>query len=50
MDEATAKTAVQGFSAVLNRVPLEMRQAFTYDQGRELVRRAEITQKTGTVI
>ena len=36
MDGATATAAVQGFSAALNRVPLEMRQTFTYDQGREL--------------
>lgn len=50
MDGATATAAVQGFSAALNRVPLEMRQTFTYDQGRELVRHAEITQKTGTAI
>lgn len=50
MDGATSTAAVQGFSAALNRVPLEMRQTFTYDQGRELVRHAEITQKTGTAI
>ena len=50
MDGATATAAVQGFSAALNRVPLEMRRTFTYDQGRELVRHAEITQKTGTAI
>jgi len=50
MDGATATAAVQGSSAALNRVPLEMRQTFTYDQGRELVRHAEITQKTGTAI
>lgn len=50
MDGATATAAVHGFSAALNRVPLEMRQTFTYDQGRELVRHAEITQKTGTAI
>ena len=50
MDGGTATAAVQGFSAALNRVPLEMRQTFTYDQGRELVRHAEITQKTGTAI
>lgn len=50
MDGATATAAVQGFSAALNRVPLELRQTFTYDQGRELVRHAEITQKTGTAI
>ena len=50
MDGATATAAVQGFSAELNRIPLEMRLTFTYDQGRELVRHAEITQKTGTAI
>ena len=50
MDGATATAAVQGFSTALNRVPLEMRQTFTYDQGRERVRHAEITQKTGTAI
>ena len=50
MDGATATAAVQGFSTALNRVPLEMRQTFTYDQGRELVRHAEITQRTGTAI
>jgi IS30 family transposase len=31
MDDATATAAVQGFSAALNRVPLGMRQTFTYD-------------------
>ena len=37
MDGATAMAAVQGFSAALNRVPMEMRHT-------------EITQKTGTAI
>jgi IS30 family transposase len=50
MDGATATEAVQGLSAALNQVPLEMRHTFTYDQGRELVRHAEITQRTGTAI
>jgi len=38
MDGATPTAAVQGFSATLNRVPPEMRQTFTYDQCRKLVR------------
>jgi IS30 family transposase len=50
MDGATATAAVQGFNAALNQVPLAMHQTFTYDQGRELVSHAEITQKTGTAI
>jgi IS30 family transposase len=50
MDGATATAAVQGLSAALNQVPLEMCQTFTFDQGRELVRHAEITQRTGTAI
>jgi IS30 family transposase len=50
MDGATATAAVQGLSAALNQVPLEMRQTFTYDQGRELLRHAEISQRTDTAI
>ncbi|PVY76438.1 IS30 family transposase [Tamilnaduibacter salinus] len=50
MDGATATAAVEGFSAALNRIPLSMRKTMTYDQGRELVRHAEITQNTGMAI
>ncbi len=47
MNDATATSAVEGFSAALNRMPLAVRKSMTYDQGREMARHAEITQKTG---
>jgi len=47
---ATATSAVEGFSAALNRMPLAMRNSMTYDQGREMARHAEITQKNGVAI
>jgi hypothetical protein len=50
MDGATVTATAQGFSAALNQVPLKMRQTFTYDQGRELVSQAQITQGTDTAI
>jgi hypothetical protein len=45
IDGGTATAAIQGLSAALNRVSLEMRQTFTYGQDRELVHHSEITQK-----
>src|SRR5690554_6896571 len=50
MNDATATSAVEGFSAALNRAPLPVRKSMTYDQGREMTRHAEITQKTGVAI
>ena len=41
---------MEGFSAALNRMPLAMRKSMTYDQGREMARHAEITQRTGVAI
>lgn len=50
MNDATATSAVEGFSAALNRAPLPVRKSMTYDQGREMTRHAEITKKTGVAI
>lgn len=50
MNDATATSAVEGFSAALNGMPLAARKSMTYDQGREMARHAEITQKTGVAI
>ena len=50
MNDATATSAVEGFSSALNRMPLAVRKSMTYDQGREMARHAEITQKTGVAI
>ncbi len=50
MTDATATSAVSGFSAALNRMPDKMKKTMTYDQGREMAHHAEITQKTGVAI
>lgn len=50
MNDATATSAVEGFSAALNRMPLAVRKSMTYDQGREMAKHAEITQSTGVAI
>lgn len=50
MSDATATSAVQGFSAALNRIPLAARKSMTYDSGRAMTRQAEITQKTRVAI
>ncbi|POA72506.1 IS30 family transposase [Pseudomonas sp. DP16D-R1] len=50
MNDATATSAMEGFSAALNSMPLAMRRSMTYDQGREMTRHAEITQSTGVAI
>lgn len=46
MNDATATSAVEGFSAALNRMPLAARKSMTYDQGREMTQ-AKVTQNTG---
>ncbi|MGY2293794.1 IS30 family transposase, partial [Pseudomonas sp. SDO528_S397] len=50
MRDATATSAVEGFSAALNSMPLEVRKSMTYDRGREMAKHAELTQKTGVAI
>lgn len=50
MNDATATSAVEGFSAALNGMPLAARKSMTYDQGREMAKHAELTQKTGIAV
>lgn len=45
VDGTTATAAAVGFSDKLNEVPRALRLSMTYDQGREMVKHAEITQK-----
>lgn len=50
VDGTTATAAAVGFSDKLNEVPRFLRLSMIYDQGNEMVKHAEITQKTGTAI
>ncbi|GED23438.1 hypothetical protein HHA01_24150 [Halomonas halmophila] len=48
--DGTTAAAYVGFSDKLNEVSRSLRLSMTYDQGREMVKHADITQKTGTAI
>ncbi|EWG98213.1 hypothetical protein Q427_31715 [Halomonas sp. BC04] len=50
LDGTTATAAAIGFSDKLNEVPRALRLSMTYDQGREMMKHAEITLRTGTAI
>lgn len=47
MADATAASALAGFTAKLNSVAAPMRQTLTYDQGKELTRHRELAAATG---
>jgi len=50
MDDATAASALAGFSAKLNSIAAPLRRTLTYDQGKELTRHKELTQQTGVKV
>lgn len=50
MDDATAASALAGFSAKLNSIAAPLRQSLTYDQGKELSRHKELTTRTGVAV
>ena len=50
MDDATAASALAGFSAKLNSIAAPMRQSLTYDQGKELARHKDLTARTGVKV
>jgi IS30 family transposase len=50
MDDATAASALAGFSAKLNSIAAPLRKSFTYDQGREMTRHADLTAQTGAKV
>jgi IS30 family transposase len=47
IEDATATSALAGFSAKLNSIAAPLRQTFTYDQGKEMSRHQELTAATG---
>ena len=50
MQDATAASALAGFSAKLNSIPEPLRQSFTYDQGKERARHQELAAATGVSV
>src|SRR6202008_5042299 len=47
MEDATAASALAGFTAKLNSIAAPLRQSFTYDQGKEMTRHRELAATTG---
>ena len=50
MDDATAVSALAGYSRKLNSIAAPLRQSLTYDQGQEMARHAELTAQTGVKV
>ena len=47
MDDATASSALAGFTAKLNAIADPMRKSFTYDQGKEMSYHRQLAAATG---
>ena len=50
MDDATASSALAGFTAKLNAIADPMRKSFTYDQGKEMSYHRQLAAATGVQV
>ena len=50
MIDATAASALAGFSAKLNSIATPLRQSLTYDQGKEMSRHRDLSANTGVKV
>jgi hypothetical protein len=50
MEDATAASALAGFSAKLNSIAAPLRRSFTYDQGKEMSRHVDLAAQTGVKV
>ena len=50
MAGSTAQAALEGFTEALNRVHEPMRKTLTYDQGKEMSRHKDLTERTGVKV
>jgi IS30 family transposase len=50
MEDATAASALAGFSAKLISIAAPLRHSLTYDQGKELTRHKDLTARTGVAV
>jgi IS30 family transposase len=50
MEDATAASALAGFSQKLNSIAAPMRQSLTYDRGKELTCHKALTARTGVAV
>jgi IS30 family transposase len=47
LENGRAETAAEGFAEILNRFDAAMRLSMTYDQGREMARHENLSERTG---
>jgi IS30 family transposase len=47
LENGRAETAAEGFAEILNRFDAAMRISMTYDQGREMARHEDLSERTG---
>jgi len=47
LDDGKAETAAQAFALILNRFHAQMRRSMTYDQGTEMARHQNLSERTG---
>lgn len=50
MEDATAASALEGFTAKLNLIAAPLRLSLTYDQGKEMAKHADLTARTGVKV
>ena len=50
MQDATAASALAGFTAKLGSIAGPLRQSLTYDQGKEMARHRDLTARTGVAV
>jgi len=50
VENASALTALEGFSRVLNGTPNPMRKSLTYDQGKEMSEHKRLAEQTGVAV
>ena len=50
MEGSTAQAALEGFTEAINRVHEPMRKSLTYDQGKEMSRHKDLTERTGVTV
>ena len=50
MEDATATSALAGFSSKLNSIAAPLRKSLTYDQGKEMARHVELAAQTGVKV
>ena len=50
MPDASAESALKGFSHVLNRIDAQVRLSMTYDQGKEMAQHQQLTEATGVKV